>query len=259
MTTANPTYRVRRALTEQELRVIIAGIEQATTSTDLLGATLRNIFSPLLADIGLSLDDFTTGSRLRPTDYAIPASQWTALQEAIINQATAWGAGIEVGLELINLGPATYDDPHAPTPQVAVTDRRPPAHLLHVTRDAVDTIAACTRHLADLGCFYGPTSDIHREALASWQHCLTSVFSMGFGAETRITVDGNLSLLVTCASGFVYAIIFHGQQRRCTITGCPATIRDDGTTDPPATPDGHEHRPSYPLDGPRPGTWSLHS
>lgn len=259
MTTANPTYRVQRALTEPELRVIIAGIEQASTSTELLGAALRNILNPLLADIGLSLDDFDADHRLRPTDYAIPTSQWDALTEAITNRATDWGGSIQVGLELINLGPGTYDDPLAPAPPIAITDRRPAEHLLHLTRDAVDTIGACTRHLADLGSFYGPHSDIYHEALASWHRCLTGVFGMSFGGETHITVDGNLSLLVTCASGFVYAIIFHGHQRHCTVTGCGAAIHDDGTTDQPPAPDGHEHRPDYPLDGPQPGTWSLHS
>jgi hypothetical protein len=36
---------------------------------------------------------------------------------------------------------------------------------------------------------------------------------MGFGADTRVSKDGDLSLLVSCASGFVYGVIFHRDHR----------------------------------------------
>jgi hypothetical protein len=261
MTTTNPTYRVRRALTEHEIGVIVAGIEQASNSAELLGGALRNILNPLLADVGQSIDDFNAEHRLRPSDYAIPSIQWATLAEAITGRAAEWGAGVQVGLELINLGPSTYDDQHVPAPAIAIPDRRPSVHLLRITREAVDVIDACTRHIAGLGSSYGRASDIYREALTSWHHCLPSLFTMNFGADTHISADGDLSLFVSCASGFVYGVIFHGQRRRCTVTGCRATIRDDGTVDQPNEPttDDHEHQPSYPIGVPQPGNWSLHS
>ena len=86
---------------------------------------------------------------------------------------------------------------------------------------------------------------------------------MGFGADTRVHRDGDLSLLVTTGSGFTYGLIFHGATRRCTAgDGCTATIADDGTAHPPwstAVIADHVHQPSFPLDAPRPGSWSMHS
>jgi len=261
MTTANPTYRVQRPLTDKELTDIVAGIETATNTAELLDGALRNILNPLLADIGTSLDDFNAEHRLQPSDYAIPTSQWTALADAITGRAAEWGTSVQAGLALINMGPGTYDDPHTPAPAIPVPDRRPALHLLQVTREAVDVIGACVRHIADLGRFYGQGSDTYREALTSWHHCLTGLFTMNMGADTHITVDGTLSLFVACANGYAYGVIFHGQHRRCTVNGCQTTIRDDGTTYPaaPSTTDEHEHQPSYPLGAPQPGRWSVHS
>lgn len=261
MTTNDPTYRVRRALTDPEIGAVVAGITQATTTAGLLGGALRTIFNPLLADLGLSVDDFDAEHQLQPADYAIPATQWTALAEAITRRAGEWGASVQIGVELFNMGPSTYDDPHVPAPAIHIPDRQPQVHLLRVTREAVDVIAACGRHLADLGAYYGWRSDVYREALASWHHCLANLFGMHFGADTRVTVDGRLSLYVSCSGGFVYGVIFHGQPRRCTVTGCTATIGDDGAVDQSRRPavDDHEHQPSYPLGAPQPGNWSLHS
>jgi hypothetical protein len=261
MTTTGPTYRVQRPLTEKELTDIVAGVEAATNIAELVGGAVRNILNPLLADIGASIDDFDAEHQLRPGDYAIPTSQWTALADAITGRAAEWGASVEAGLALISVGPSSYDDPNVPAPAILVPDRRPAVHLLQVTREAVDVIGACVRHVADLGHFYGQGSDIYREALTSWHQCVTGLFTMNMGADTRITVDGTLSLLVSCANGYVYGVIFHGQHRRCTIDGCQTTIRDDGTTYPatPSTTDDHEHRPSYPLGAPQPGRWSVHS
>jgi hypothetical protein len=86
---------------------------------------------------------------------------------------------------------------------------------------------------------------------------------MGLGADTRVSKDGKLSLLVRSGSGLVYAIIFHPDQRRCTRPGCPAVINDDGRAwtyrpELPRCPDDR-HEPSYPVDAPAPGTWSFHS
>ena len=94
------------------------------------------------------------------------------------------------------------------------------------------------------------------DALASWHRNLAGLFSMAFGASTRITRDGDLSLFAVTGSGFVYAVIFHGHQRHCTADGCHARIGDDGTVYPSqqdAAVLDHQHTPSYPLGGPQPG------
>ncbi len=60
-----------------------------------------------------------------------------------------------------------------------------------------------------------------------------------------------------------YGIIFHRVRRCCTHPGCAALIHSDGSTstyqhDDRACLRG-KHIPSYPLDAPAPGTWSVHS
>ena len=85
---------------------------------------------------------------------------------------------------------------------------------------------------------------------------------MGFGAHTRVSRDGDLSLFVSTASGLDLGVIFHGQHRRCTNPACGALITDDSAASPfssTSTVLDHEHTPSYPLSAPRPGTWSFHS
>jgi hypothetical protein len=128
--------------------------------------------------------------------------------------------------------------------------------------EATDVIAACDRRLEALGAYFGRESPEYRAALATWHHQLSRLFSMSMGADTHISRDGDLSLLVRTGSGLVFGIIFHGVGRRCTTDGCTVTIRDDGTAYPaysgaPAL--DHRHTPSYPLDAPRPGEWSFHS
>ena len=83
---------------------------------------------------------------------------------------------------------------------------------------------------------------------------------MALGASARVSRDSDLSLLVNTSTGFTYGVIFHPDRRRCTQPGCTALIADDGTarTRVMACPD-ENHTPSYPLDGPQPGTWSFHS
>jgi hypothetical protein len=92
---------------------------------------------------------------------------------------------------------------------------------------------------------------------------LSRLLSLGFGADTRVHRDGTLNLLVNTGSGFTYGLIFHGVTRRCTAgDGCTAAIADDGTAHTlrsTAVLAGHVHQPSFPLDAPRPGSWSLHS
>jgi hypothetical protein len=82
------------------------------------------------------------------------------------------------------------------------------------------------------------------------------------GADTRVHRDGDL-VLVHTGSGLTYGQIFHGATRHCTAgDGCTATIAEDGTAHAlyaTAVIAEHQHQPSFPLDAPRPGSWSFHS
>ena len=49
----------------------------------LCNGALRDLYTPLLADLGTSLDNINAEHPLRTTDYAIPTSQWTAIVGAI--------------------------------------------------------------------------------------------------------------------------------------------------------------------------------
>jgi hypothetical protein len=121
---------------------------------------------------------------------------------------------------------------------------------------------ACTEDLTALGHQLGLDSDIYHRAATSWQWHLARLLSMRSGAETSIVAEGRLSLLVTNATGFVYAVIFHRDPRACTVVVCPAVTGDDGivsTTPTRPVAAEHEHGPSYPLDASTPGEWSAHS
>jgi hypothetical protein len=257
------TYRVQRALTGAELTAITTAIGAAGSASEILTAVLRTVFGTLLAPLGESLDDYGPGRQLDPGQFAIPQPQWEAISHACIARAGAFGRQAHMAIELINVMPCAYDDPDAVVPSAPAADQRPYEHVLTVTREAADVIAACARRCADLGGYFGEDSAEYREAARSWLGNLSHVFSMAFGARTRVTRDADLSLLVTCDSGFVYGIIFHPVRRRCTQPGCKAVINDDGSTwtympDDPACPDG-QHIPCYPLDAPAPGSWSFHS
>lgn len=260
MTAANKACRVRRPLSPDELTAILAGVARATSTADLLDETVRALYTALLTGTGHQLEDFNAEHQLRPGDYAIPNVQWDAIARALSDRAQEWGTSLQLSLELVNVMPSTYDDADVPAPVVATVDRRPGLHTLHITRDAVDLIAAAETHLYDLASYYGQRSTAYLTALTSWHHHLAGLFSMRLGADTRIMRDGSLSLFVTTASGYVYGILFRGERRRCTVEGCRATIRDDGTSYPPNDgPDEHPHQPSYPLNAPQPGEWSVHS
>jgi hypothetical protein len=254
-------FRVRRALTPAELEKIIAAIDAAPGLPQVLHAAVITVFTVLLEPLGESPGDYGPGG-LDPVAFAIPATQWAAVCEAALARADALGGRMAVAMELVNLMPSTYDDPSAAVPDPP-PDQRPDEHVLTVSRSATDVITAASRRCADLAAYFGTGSRESREAARSWQHCLSQVFSMAFGPQTRIGCDGDLSLLASTASGFSYGIIFHRTPRRCTRDGCTAVIDDDGTArtqqpDAPACPDG-QHAPSYPLDAPSPGTWSVHS
>jgi hypothetical protein len=260
VTTTNDGYRVKRPLTADELSVIFAGIDAATNTRALLNGALRDLYTPLLADLGTSLDNINAEHPLRTTDYAIPTSQWTAIVGAITDRAQEWGTAVTLTLDLVNAMPSSYEDPDIPAPVVEKVDRRPHIHNMHITREAVDVIAACDAHVQALGACYGQDSQIYLDALHSWHYQLTLLFNMNMGADTHISKDGTLSLFVATASGYMFGIIFHGDRRHCTVDGCGVTIHDDGTTPTRNEPAAeHEHIPSYPLDAVQPGQWSYHS
>jgi hypothetical protein len=183
-----------------------------------------------------------------------------ALTTAITDRAAQWGTGPELALQLVNTMPATYDDPTAAVPVVSRVHHRPEVHTLEVSREAIDAIAAADAHIHALSTHYGRDPDTYLDALESWHRHLSHLFDLGFGAHTRVSRDGDLSLFVHTACGLVYAVIFHGQHRRCTDPACGALIADHGATSAfTSTVLDHEHTPTYPLGAPRPGTWSSHS
>ncbi len=257
------TYRVQRALTSAELTSIAAAINAATSSPEIVGAVVTTVFTVLLRTLGERLEDYGPDHRLVPGSYAIPAPQWSAIAETAMARAARFGGRMSIALELVDVMPGTYDDPSAPVPESPPADQRPYEHVLTVSREAADVIAAASRHCDELARYFGAGSREHREATASWQRQLSRVFAMDFGSQTQVSRDGDLSLLVRTASGLVYGIFFHHTPRRCTADGCSMLIDDDGTARPawadaPACPDG-QHAPAYPLDAPHPGTWTFHS
>lgn len=257
-----PTGPARHQLTVDDLAVIRAAIRNATSTRDLLTTTIDALYQALLADTGRTLAALPHRQQLRPGDHALPTSQWQAIVDAITARAMQWGTAADVALELsLNLMPGQYDDPQVPVPQLDLPDYRPAEHTIVISHEATDVLDACQQHLDRLRHAYGAASDLYLDALHSWLRCLHIVLSMNLGAATAISKDGSLGLFVRTSSGLVYAVIFHPVQRRCTVAGCGQPIADDGTVPPPAaTPVGmHQHQPTYPLDGPQPGTWSLHS
>jgi hypothetical protein len=254
---------MRRALSVDELTTIIGRVEMAEATEQLLPIVVRAVYDTLLADLGLSLDSLPPGQQLDPRMFLIPARQWEAITGAVTDRAAAWGTGAELALDLINVLPGTYDDPDAPVPALPRTDHRPDQLAVQLSRDAVEVIAACGHHVQALAAHYGPSSPQHLAAATSWLSCLSRLLTMSFGPARSVLRDGNLSLLIHTSSGYTFAAIFHGDARRCTAgDGCTAWIADDGAAHAPfetAVVADHEHRPSFGLDAPRPGSWSLHS
>ena len=253
---------VKRPLTAVEMQTLLTAVSNATSTADLLTVAVVDLFTILLADEGKTLADFTPTDRLDPSRYAIPTVQWTALTTAITDRAAQWGTGPELALQLVNTMPATYDDPTAAVPVLPRVDYRPEVHILEVSREAIDAIDAADAHIHALGTWYGRDSDTYLDALESWHRHLSHLFALGFGAHTRVSRDGDLSLFVQTACGLVYAVIFHRQYRRCTDPACGALIADDGTASASSSTGivlDHEHTPTYPLGAPRPGSWSSHS
>jgi hypothetical protein len=260
--TNDNSLAVKRPLTDAEIDALLTVISSATSTADLLHVTVLVLYTMLLADEGKTLADFSSNNQFDPTRYAIPTSQWTALSTVMTNRAAQWGTAAELALQLVDSMPATYDDPDVPAPAVPRIDHRPHLHQLDVTREAIDAIAAADQHIGALGQFYGHDSRVYLDALESWHAQLSHLFALGFGAYTQVGRDGDLSLYVRTGCGLVYAVVFHGQHRRCADPECGALIADDGTAtaySSTSTNRDHDHSPSYPLDGPRPGMWSFHS
>lgn len=256
-----PTVPARYQLTNDDFAAIQSAIRNAASTRDLLTTSIDALYRAILTDTGRSPATLPHRHQLRPGDYALPTSQWQAIVDAITARALQWGTVAEVALELsLNLMPGQYDDPQVPVPQLDLPDYRPIEHTLVISREATDVLTACQQHLDRLRQAYGPASRLYLDALHSWLRCLHLLLSMNLGAATAISKDGPLGLFVRTGSGLIYAVIFHPVPRRCIVAGCGQPIADDGTTLPAATSvAAHQHQPSYPLDGPQPGTWSLHS
>jgi hypothetical protein len=201
------TYRVRRALSEAEMTSVTAAIDAAASAAGFVAAVVQALFGALLAPLGETLDGYGPDRKLDPRDFAIPEQQWAAITEACLSRADAFGARVTIAMDLLNVLPATYDDPSAVVPPRPVVDHRPYEHVLTVSREAADVITACTQRCDALARYFGEDSPQHRDAARSWQRNLALLFSTDFGARTHVTRDGDLSLLVCCGSGFTYAVI----------------------------------------------------
>jgi hypothetical protein len=257
------THRVRRPLTDTEMTTVRTAVTAATSPPEILVTIVTTVFTALLEPLEETLADYGPSRPLDPRAFAIPQTQWEAISEACLARADAVGGRMTLVMELINMMPASYNDPAVTTATAPVADQRPYEHVLTVSREATDVIAAASRRCGELARYFGEDSRQHREALGSWQAQLSRLFGMAFGAVTSVSRDGDLSLLVGTQSGLVYGIIFHTEHRGCTADGCHAVINDDGTTwtylpGDPVCADS-QHTPSYPLDAPNPGTWSFHS
>jgi hypothetical protein len=257
------TYRAHRPLTVSEMTTIRTAIDAASSTAEILVIVVSAVFTCLLAPLGESLAGYGPDHQLDPGVFAIPEVQWATISEACMARADAFGGRMQIALELINVMPASYDDPSVTADAVPAPDQRPYEHNLTVSREATDVIATASWHCAELGRYFGEDSRQYHGAVSSWQQNISQVFSMAFGAQTRISRDGDLSLLVCSSSGFTYGIIFHPERRRCLAADCKAVINDDGSTwtycaSDPACADG-QHTLSYPLNAPHPGTWSFHS
>jgi hypothetical protein len=114
---------IRRVLTTGELLDLYAAIDHATTTGALVTAVITGLYTVLLENTGRSIDQ--PGDPIDPTSFAIPAAQWQALADAATNRAQAWGTAAQVGLELVNLMPSSYEDPDLPS-AVAQRHRPPP-------------------------------------------------------------------------------------------------------------------------------------
>ncbi|MGW9205666.1 hypothetical protein ACWGR4_01580 [Embleya sp. NPDC055664] len=147
--------------------------------------------------------------------------------------------------------PMTYDDESADYPdEFTVT----------ITRDAAETIDACTVYCAHIANAYGTEDTGYRVTVASWLGNLSRVFSTPAPAPIRIIASDEFSLRVETTQG-TCTLVYHPEARRCAVDGCLAVIEDDGSVwtyraDDPVCPDG-DHLPTFPIDAPHPATWAI--
>jgi hypothetical protein len=259
-TAALPT---RVVLNDTTMAAVAAAVRAATNTANLLSAVVPHVYNALLAHGGRSLADLGEGERLRMCDYQIPTVQWQAITGAVVGRAEAWGTAAEVSLTLgLELMPDHYDDPQVTDPGWDMPDYRPLERRIVLTREAGDVIAGCENHLTRLREAYGATGPQYLAGLRTWHRNLAALMTMNNGQEITVSADGPLSLFVATSSGLVYGLVFHGEDRHCTVPGCRTWIAEDATTIPmradTPVPD-HEHLPSYPLHAPQPGTWTFHS
>jgi len=132
------TYRVQRALTNAELTSITAAINAASSGPEIVGAVVTAVFTVLLGTMGESLEDYGPDRRLVPGSFAIPATQWAAIAEIAVARAAGFGGRMSIALDLVNVMPATYEDPSAPVPEGSPADQRPYEHVLTASREAAD-------------------------------------------------------------------------------------------------------------------------
>jgi hypothetical protein len=253
---------IRRALTLDEMTAILTRISAADV-TQLLDVAAAAVYDALMADIGLSLGSLPDGQQVDPRKFLIPARQWTAISTAITHRAAAEGSHPALAISLIDVLPSTYDDPAAPVPDLQDTRAWPGDLEVSLTGEAVGVITAAGYRIQALARHYGQGSREHVTAATTWLAGLNQVITASSGPRVRVVRDGALSLLVHASGGYTFAVIFHGDARRCIAGGgCTALIADDGTAHTPNATSAivaHQHEPSFGLDGPRPGSWSVHS
>jgi hypothetical protein len=250
----------RHVLTDAGLAAVFTAIAGTGSTAHAVAVTITATFTALLEPSGQTLASYGPDRPLAPSRFAIPAAQWLAISQACLSRADAFGGRAHAALDLVNLMPASYDDPAVTVTAPPPPDQRPYEYVLTVTREATDVIAAASARCTALAGWYGPGSAEHLDAVTSWEQQASRLFDMSLGTAARVMRDGDLSLLVTTSTGFTCGIIFHPARRHCTAPGCTALIASDGTARAagPACPDG-QHQPSCPAAAPEPGTWSFHS
>ncbi|MDP9792595.1 hypothetical protein J2S43_001107 [Catenuloplanes nepalensis] len=252
-------HHVRRPLTAAELEYVGWRINRSPDLPTLLHSVAAAVFDALLADLNDTYDSHGPSRPLDRRQIAIPQTQWTAIATAMTDRAHLWGSTIELGLELGNVMPSSYDDPDVAAPHLTPGDGRPHMMRLQVSREAAEEIAACEAHIQALADTYGSSSARHHDASASWRRQLAALFTIPWGSRAVVHRDGPFALRVSAEDGSGVSVIFHGEQRHCTVAGCHATT-DAGTRWRPASADTgalhHTHEPSFPFDAPQPGSWS---
>lgn len=150
-------------------------------------------------------------------------------------------------------------------------------HEMRVTEQAAEALTAMHEQAAGVAAAWGRSHpDTAIKCLTSLSRNTAQLFNTFFGNTSTISRDGELSLFVSTASGYVYGLIFHGDwvdpaqpedpaNGRATRMGryCFAVVDDsDGRrcghpfVNGEATCEGHN---PVCIAAPVPGTWSFHS